>query len=110
LDDCSFRERFVDCQAEISASVDFVDTAAILLSCDLVITADTSIAHLAGALGVPTWVALKKIPEWRWMLNRFDSPWYPTMRLFRQKQRGVWAGAFADMERELQLLIARRHA
>jgi tetratricopeptide (TPR) repeat protein len=110
LDDCSFRERFVDCQAEISASVDFVDTAAIMLSCDLVITADTSIAHLAGALGVPTWVALKKIPEWRWMLNRFDSPWYPTMRLFRQKQRGVWAGAFADMERELQLLIASRHA
>jgi tetratricopeptide (TPR) repeat protein len=106
LDGCGFRDRFTVCQPEINESTDFVDTAAILLNCDVVLTADTSIAHLAGALGVPTWVVLKKIPEWRWMLNRFDSPWYPTMRLFRQKQRGIWAGAFADIYRELEKLIA----
>lgn len=106
LENCGFGERFTACQAEINESVDFVDTAAILLCCDLVVTADTAIAHLAGALGVKTWVVLKKIPEWRWMLNRFDSPWYPTMRLFRQKQRGVWAGAFGDIKSELEKMLA----
>jgi tetratricopeptide (TPR) repeat protein len=106
LASCGFTDRFTACQSAINESVDFVDTAAILLSCDLVVTADTAIAHLAGALGVTTWVVLKKIPEWRWMLNRFDSPWYPTMRLFRQKQRGVWAGAFADIRRELEKMLA----
>jgi hypothetical protein len=106
LANCGFVDRFTACQSEINESVDFVDTAAILLSCDLVVTADTAIAHLAGALGVTTWVVLKKIPEWRWQLNRFDSPWYPTMRLFRQKQRGVWAGAFADIQRELEKMLA----
>jgi ADP-heptose:LPS heptosyltransferase len=103
---CGFGDRFTACQSEINESVDFLDTAAVLLSCDLVVTADTAIVHLAGALGVTTWVVLKKIPEWRWMLNRFDSPWYPTMRLFRQKQRGVWAGAFADMRRELEKMLS----
>ena len=57
---------------------------------DLVISADTSPAHLAGALGVPVWVALPFAPDWRWLLDREDSPWYPTMRLFRQKRRGEW--------------------
>jgi hypothetical protein len=57
----------------------FLDTAAVVNCCDLVISCDTSIAHLAGALGSPTWIALKKVPEWRWLLNRRDSPWYPSM-------------------------------
>jgi tetratricopeptide (TPR) repeat protein len=105
---CGFRDRFTACQPEINESTNFVDTAAILLCCDILLTADTSIAHLAGALGVQTWVVLKKIPEWRWMLNRFDSPWYPTMRLFRQKQRGIWSGAFADIYRDLEKLIATK--
>ena len=76
----------------------FLDTAAIMQSLDLVITSDTSIAHLAGALGVPVWVALTRIPDFRWMMERPDCPWYPTMRLFRQKTEGDWPGVFKDIE------------
>ena len=79
----------------------FVDTAAVMQSLDLVISSDTSIAHLAGALARPVWVALQHVPDWRWMLDRSDSPWYPTMRLFRQPTRGDWHGVFAAMAREL---------
>jgi len=75
----------------------FMDTAAIMMNLDLVITSDTSVAHLAGALGLPVWVALPFVPDWRWMLDRSDSPWYPTMRLFRQKSRGDWAGVFREI-------------
>jgi len=75
----------------------FVDTAAIMMNLDLVITSDTSVAHLAGALGVPVWVALPFVPDWRWMLERSDSPWYPTMRLFRQKKIGDWEGVFEEI-------------
>jgi Tfp pilus assembly protein PilF len=79
----------------------FIDTAAVMEVLDLVITTDTAIAHLAGALGRPTWVALKNVPDWRWFLGRTDSPWYPTMRLFRQSARDDWAGVFAAMESQL---------
>lgn len=79
----------------------FLDTAAVMQLVDLVITSDTSIAHLAGALGRPVWVALKHLPEWRWMLGRDDSPWYPTMRLFRQPRPGDWAAVFAGMRAAL---------
>ncbi len=72
----------------------FLDTAAVMQCCDLVITSDTAVAHLAGALGAPTWVALKHVPDWRWFLDRDDSPWYPTMRLFRQQTSGDWDGVF----------------
>jgi hypothetical protein len=75
----------------------FMDTAAIMMNLDLVITSDTAIAHLAGALGVPVWVALPRMPDWRWLLDRGDSPWYPTMRLFRQASQGDWSGVFAKM-------------
>jgi tetratricopeptide (TPR) repeat protein len=68
----------------------FMDTAALINSLDLVITVDTSIAHLAGALGRPVWTMLCYMPDWRWMLDRGDSPWYPTMRLFRQTEKGDW--------------------
>jgi tetratricopeptide (TPR) repeat protein len=68
----------------------FIDSAALMQSLDLIVTCDTSIAHLAGALGRPVFVLLKKVPDWRWLLARDDSPWYPTMRLFRQKERGDW--------------------
>jgi tetratricopeptide (TPR) repeat protein len=80
----------------------FMDTAAVMMSLDLVITCDTSIAHLAGGLGVPVWVALPFVPDWRWLLNRSDSPWYPTMRLFRQKKAGDWAGVFEEIEAALR--------
>jgi tetratricopeptide (TPR) repeat protein len=79
----------------------FLDTAAIMRTCDLVISADTGPAHLAGALGVPTWVALKHVPDWRWFLERSDSPWYPSLRLFRQPVLGDWASVFAAMQSEL---------
>ncbi|MGE0573584.1 tetratricopeptide repeat protein, partial [Reyranella sp.] len=75
----------------------FLDSAAVLQSLDLVITSDTAMAHLAGALARPVWVALKQVPDWRWFLDRPTSPWYPTMTLFRQKQRGDWAGVFDEM-------------
>ena len=79
----------------------FIDTAAAMTHLDLVVTCDTSIAHLAGALGRPVWVALKSDAEWRWLRDRDDSPWYPTMRLFRQKRRGDWSGVFAAMAERL---------
>jgi tetratricopeptide (TPR) repeat protein len=77
----------VDWTAQLA---DWADTAALISSLDLVITVDTAVAHLAGALGKPVWVLLAFLPDWRWMLNREDSPWYPTMQLFRQKTRGDW--------------------
>jgi tetratricopeptide (TPR) repeat protein len=75
----------------------FVDTAAAMESLDLIISCDTSVAHLAGALGRPVWVALKKDAEWRWLRGRSDSPWYPTMRLFRQARHGEWPSVFEAM-------------
>jgi hypothetical protein len=69
---------------------DLADTAALMENLDLVITADTVIAHLAGAMGKPVWILLPKVPDWRWLLGRADSPWYPTARLFRQQTRGDW--------------------
>ena len=82
----------------------FLDSAAMMVSLDLIITCDTALAHLAGALGRPTWVALKQVPDWRWLLDRGDSPWYPTMRLFRQPRRGDWESVFAAIHAELARL------
>jgi tetratricopeptide (TPR) repeat protein len=86
----------------------FVDTAAVMGCLDLLVTCDTSIAHLAGALAVSVWVALKRDAEWRWLTERIDSPWYPTMRLFRQARRGVWSDVFEAMAGELAQLVERR--
>ena len=86
----------------------FVDTIAVMESLDLVVTCDTSIAHVAGARGRPVWIALQYAPEWRWTLEGESSPWYPTARLFCQKVRGDWAGVFADMAAELKKLRAGR--
>ena len=86
----------------------FLDTAAVMKNLDLVITADTAAAHLAGALGVPVWVALWSAPDWRWLLQREDSPWFPTMRLFRQTALGDWAGVFQRLAAALQAELAKR--
>lgn len=86
----------------------FVETAAVMCNLDLVVTSDTAGAHLAGALGVPTWLALAHAPEWRWLVDRDDSPWYPTMRLFRQPQPGEWAAVFDRMAAELEHLVRER--
>ena len=72
---------------------DFADTAAAIECLDLVITVDTSVAHLAGALGIPVWTLISKVPDWRWMLDREDTPWYPSMRLVRQTAAGDWRSA-----------------
>jgi tetratricopeptide (TPR) repeat protein len=83
----------------------FIDTAAVMANLDLIISSCTSIPHLAGALGRPTWIVLKHVPDWRWLLDREDSPWYPTMRLFRQPERDDWTSVFSKMERELRSLL-----
>lgn len=84
----------------------FVNTAAIMMSLDLVITSDTAVAHLAGALGVNVWLGLPFAADWRWLLARKDSPWYPTMRLFRQKSAGDWKAVFQEMEAALAAKIS----
>ncbi|MBK1840717.1 glycosyltransferase family protein [Azospirillum sp. YIM B02556] len=81
---------------------DFADTAAIMAGLDLVVCVDTSVAHLAGALGVPVWVLVPFAPDWRWMLDRQDSPWYPTMRLFRQTRPGHWQEPLGQLEHALR--------
>jgi hypothetical protein len=90
LETCSFKDRFVSCQNQINDTWDFLETAAIIANCDLVITNDTSVAHLAGGMGKTTWLLLHKVPEWRWGLEGDTSFWYPSMRLFRQNEPGNW--------------------
>jgi len=90
LDTCSFKDRFVSCQDQINDTWDFLETAAIIANCDLVITSDTSVAHLAGGMGQTTWLLLKHVPEWRWGLEGDSTFWYPSMRLFRQNERDNW--------------------
>ena len=85
---------------------DFSDTAAVIAQLDLVITVDTALAHLAGAMGKPVWVAVPFAPDWRWMRCRDTSPWYPSMRLFRQQRHGAWDGVFAEIRRALGTEIA----
>jgi tetratricopeptide (TPR) repeat protein/ADP-heptose:LPS heptosyltransferase len=84
---------------------DFADTAALVTCLDLVITVDTSVAHLTGALGRPTWLLLSYTPDYRWLLDRQDSPWYPTMRLFRQSERRNWTEVLKQVQSALQELI-----
>jgi tetratricopeptide (TPR) repeat protein len=88
----------------------FLDSAAVMKCMDLVITSDTALTHLAGALGVKTWLPLKYVPDWRWMLNRSDSPWYPNHRLFRQKTSDDWISVFTEMEKELKSLVSSKPA
>jgi Tfp pilus assembly protein PilF len=82
--------------------LDFANTAALCECLDLVISVDTSIAHLCGALGVRTWVLLPFIPDWRWMRDRNDTPWYPTMKLYRQKNAGQWEDVFVAVAADLR--------
>jgi tetratricopeptide (TPR) repeat protein len=83
---------------------DFADTAAVISLLDLVVSVDTSVAHLAGAMAKPVWILLPFSPDWRWMLGRSDSPWYPTARLFRQSARDDWTSVLSRVERELSFM------
>jgi ADP-heptose:LPS heptosyltransferase len=87
-----------DVSAELT---DFAATAALIDGLDRVICVDTAVAHLAGALGKPVWLLLAAVPDWRWLLDRDDSPWYPTVRLFRQCVRGVWDDVIGRVVAEL---------
>jgi len=99
--------RLISLSAEIK---DFADTAAIAANLDVIVCVDTSVAHLCGALGRPTWVLLPFAPDWRWLLGRDDTPWYPTMRLFRQSRPGDWEGVLkrvAEALRERAVAVPR---
>jgi hypothetical protein len=80
---------------------DFLDTAALIDNLDLVISVDTSVAHLSAALGKESWVLLPHVPDWRWLLDREDSPWYPSMKLYRQTSIGNWSGALERVKSDL---------
>jgi hypothetical protein len=86
---------------------DFSDTAALISQLDLVITVDTSVAHLAGALGKPVWILLTHAPDWRWLLDRHDSPWYPTARLFRQQATRDWRSVTTQVRQALLELTGK---
>ena len=89
--------------------MNFCETAAVVANCDLVISSDSSVAHLAGAMGVPTWLALRWIPEWRWGLEGTNTPWYSSMRLFRQSFDGDWPGVVKAMKNELKQVSPGKH-
>ncbi len=115
LASCPFRERFCPAQQEVDAAWSFLDTAALASCCDLIISSDSALAHLCGALGLPLWLLLKQGPDWRWGLDGDSSPWYPSMRLFRQHRAGDWpelierlAGELARQLPHLQELNASR--
>ena len=100
--------QIVDFSDQLDAAAPFVDTAALIAELDLVISVDTAVAHLAGALGKPVWLALQFAADWRWRAHGDTTPWYPTMRLFRQRTPGDWPQVFADMAIELRRQVAAR--
>jgi len=97
--------RLLDWASELN---DFADTAALVANLDLVISVDTAVVHLCGATGRPVWVLLPTPADWRWMMHRADSPWYPTARLFRQPTRGDWAGCLKQLAREFEAFERER--
>ena len=100
---------FVDGQETVNKSMDLSETAAVIANCDLVITSDSCVAHLAGAMGIQTWLALRWIPEWRWGIEGSTTAWYSSLRLFRQRFDGDWSGVFNAMQRELKYIrLGRR--
>ena len=88
----------------------FGDTAALITCLDLVISIDSAVAHLAGALGSPAWIMLKLAPDWRWFLDRSDSPWYSSLKLFRQIEFGNWQTVVADMSQQLKIILDKKSA
>lgn len=106
--DCSFTRCFVACQEEIDQAWDFLDALALISCCDLVITSDSCVAHLAGAMGHPTWLLLAAVPDWRWGLEGERTAWYPSLRLFRQHQAGDWSELMGRVVAALPRFLAER--
>jgi tetratricopeptide (TPR) repeat protein len=90
LDDILFKDRFINCQETVTKKLDFLETAAMVMACDLIITSDSGLAHLSGALGQETWLLLAKNTDWRWGVNQEKTHWYPSLKLFRQSESGNW--------------------
>ena len=105
LEDCTFRDSFVDVQGLVNETWDFLETAAIIQSCDLIITTDTSVAHLSAGQGQTTWLLLQYIPEWRWGLQGETTFWYPTMRIFRQHHPGDWDSLIKTVANQAKKLL-----
>ena len=102
LNNCSFRNNFSTIQPKADYIWEFIEIAAIIANCKLVITSDTYVAHLAGGMGKPTWLLLQSVPDWRWGLNDEKSFWYPSLKLFRQTERNNWNGVMKKLELELE--------
>ena len=107
LIDCSFNNQFVSCQKQIDEIWDFSENAAIMANCNLIITCDTSVAHLAGGMGAKVWLLLKDVPFWTWGLYGDKTFWYPSMRLFRQQKKYDWNGLMEKVAIELNLELAK---
>ena len=102
LENCSFKNKFVECQDQIDSTWNFLETAAIISNCDLVITSDTSIAHLSAGMGKATWCLLHYSPDWRWGMKGQKTFWYPSMKLFRQKERHNWQEVMEQVSNALK--------
>jgi len=102
FDHCSFKNKFIECQTQIDSTWDFLENAAIIENCDLIITCDTSIAHLAGGMGKKVWLLLRDIPFWTWGLETQSTFWYPSIRLFRQKERNNWHEVMKRVSNQLR--------
>ena len=104
LDKCSFKEYFIDKQEVVNKTLDFLDSAAIISCCDLVITSDSMNAHLSGSIGKETWLLLKYVPDWRWGMEKDSSHWYKSLKLYRQKSNNKWKDIFEIIAKDLKLI------
>lgn len=95
----------IDLGPSLDSKAAFIDTAAVLANVDLVVTCDSAVAHLAGAMNRPVWLALARVPDWRWGMSDQRTPWYPSMRLFRQQVAGDWGEVFTRIADELRKLV-----
>ncbi len=104
LDKCSFKEYFIDKQEVVNNTLDFLDSAAIISCCDLVITSDSMNAHLSGSIGKKTWLLLKYVPDWRWGMENDSTHWYKSLKLYRQKSNNKWKDIFEIIAKDLKLI------
>ena len=105
IEDFSKTNKIINFDNELDIKVKFMDTAGIMKNIDLIITSDTSIVHLAGALGVPTWLLVQKYPHWYWQSRNDSSLWYETVKIFKQKENHNWKKLFLEVELELSRIL-----